>query len=764
MGNGDARAERATVRAGTVGLALLGATALWGAPRERKPNRRIGPETVAWWTFDGHLRDEVHGLELKNVPNAKPEYEASYKANQHEPEVPVLQIGGETNYRTYYRWGMPRLTHCRLGDELDFPGPFTIEAYLKPRNDAKLQLRKRSYVVRKYRIGKDGKLEAQWLIEIRRRPDQHRRQGDLWVSVTFQKPDGTLAPRELLVRNALRMGWWNRMAVVYDGAKLAILMGGKRVASVDGPGPGARVLPSGGKGWLYITNFDHQVNGKRAPRGKEWLATSYHGRIDELRVTRAALGPDQWLPPVEELRTDPLGEPPRRTEYTSVVRRHLDVLMKHGTDVYGPVHSPLLGSTVDPKTLKMVRMKPPILIGMPPPQGPGRSPLYGCNLDLMRNTLMAMRALSQVTGEAKYAEHADNALRFWFNNCPYPGSGVWPIGEHGVWNFYTDKPEWLHSHEPGAHLDWPRYYKMAPRVVAKEIDIMHKIHCFEHQGLWVHGRHGSPKGTAKTGGMGFARFPGLFARAWAFLYSKTKDPKYLQWAKDQLEVLWQLRDPKTHFVPVQIHPGPGAVLSGVKVGRARFNWLAIWAALGLLDAVEWLDDPADKALFAERAKAIARVNFNHCYKWNGKRFTHTQTRWPFTGRDHFSGLDWLLLKYGERAGRPKPVMDHLQRIADNFVATWRPTKNTDAGCYGWAILFLVQMANETDTRRYLDFARRVGDYAVANLVAENGVLVGSGYYRIYDRMYHVPKLTQALLALDHPKHAAVRPLMREALF
>ena len=38
-----------------------------------------------------------------------------------------------------------------------------------------------------------------------------------------------------------------------------------------------------------------------------------------------------------------------------------------------------------------------------------------------------------------YAEHAELALRFWLKHCQHP-SGVWAIGEHGVWNFYTDKP------------------------------------------------------------------------------------------------------------------------------------------------------------------------------------------------------------------------------------------------------------------------------------------------------------------------------------
>ena len=82
----------------------------------------------------------------------------------------------------------------------------------------------------------------------------------------------------------------------------------------------------------------------------------------------------------------------------------------------------------------------------------------------------------------------------------------------------------------------------------------------------------------------------------------------------------------------------------------------------------------------------------------------------------------------------------------------------------WRMMLMVQLYGETGEQRYLDFGRRLGDYAAASLVTDSGLVVGSGYFRIYDRMYHVPKLIQALLALDHPKHPAVQPLLREAIF
>ena len=283
---------------------------------------------------------------------------------------------------------------------------------------------------------------------------------------------------------------------------------------------------------------------------------------------------------------------------------------------------------------------------------------------------------------------------------------------------------------------------------------MHKIHVFQYQDLWFHGRHGSVSGKPHVvGGCGFMRLSGLFARAWAFLYSKTKDPKYLKWAKDQVELCAKLRDPQTGFYPTQVFPPPGKTYGVKKYPPATVGTQPIAAALGFLDAAEWLDNPADKKMFVDRAKDMALVNFKRYYGWDGKKFTKTQ---PNTIR----GWAWTMLKFWERAGRPALLLKHAKAIAEDVMQQWKPLKGTDAGGYGYRIMFFVQMYRETGETRYLDYARRLGDYAAANLVTENGLVVGAAHYRIYDRMYHVPKLIQAFLALDHPKHPAVQPLFR----
>lgn len=749
--------------AGT-GLASAAEASGWPGPVVRA----LGAETVAWWTFDNHLRDEVSGLTLDNVRNEREDLEEFYRSIQFVDDVPILRLGDRLNWRGYYRWGTPNLTRGEVGDALELQGAFTIEGYLNARSLRGRPPQHRAAILRKQRTGGEA-AEPQWSIGLHRDGASGPHAADLWARVVFRLPDGRRVATEVSARDALPLAAWHHFAVIFDGADLSLRIDGKQVSRAAGPGAGACVLPSGGRSELLISALADELSADKPPEPEEerdWCMV-YQGRIDELRISQVALAPDRLLPVPCGVVSDPLSDPPRRDEYTSLARRHLGLLMRHGTDTYGKVHSPLLGSTLDPDTKRMLALKPPRVPGMPFVGDSYRSPLHGCNLTLMRHTLAAMRALSAVTGDTRYAEHADKALRFWFENCLYP-SGVWPLGEHGVWNFHTDTPQPKRPHEPQGLLDWPLYWKIAPEKVRRELELMHPSHVFEYEfegsKLAFHGRHGSSEGKQHgVGGCGFARHSGLFARAWAFLYSKTKDPKHLRWARDQLELLWTLRDPATGLCPTQVFPPPGFTFGGRTYPAKRgAGTQPIWAAIGFLDAIAWLDDPADKQLLKERALALAMANFDVYYKWDGKQFSDTRLRWNSSTSS--PGGAWLMLKVWERAGKPGRLLEQVRRVADARMGAWRPCKTTDAGRYGWNILLYVQLSNETSEDKYLDFARRLGDYAAANLITSDGLVVGSCHYRYYDRMYHIPKLVQGLLALDHPKHVAVQPFFRDPYF
>ena len=74
----------------------------------------------------------------------------------------------------------------------------------------------------------------------------------------------------------------------------------------------------------------------------------------------------------------------------------------------------------------------------------------------------------------------------------------------------------------------------------------YKIHDPE---TWINNRHSDYFAGRRTGDtLTFIKHSGLFAHAFAFLYSKTSDKKHLDWANKSADLFWGHRDPRTNLV------------------------------------------------------------------------------------------------------------------------------------------------------------------------------------------------------------------------
>ena len=130
-------------------------------------------------------------------------------------------------------------------------------------------------------------------------------------------------------------------------------------------------------------------------------------------------------------------------------------MMARGTDRYGTVHSPLFAASLDLETLSLPNPSAPeeffqtrtgqiraIGFGFPgPPVGvrsADRAPL-GNNLEHDIMLLKTMYRLSEITGEKRYADHAEAYLRFWLLNCQSPATGLMASGEHMSWDFVRER-------------------------------------------------------------------------------------------------------------------------------------------------------------------------------------------------------------------------------------------------------------------------------------------------------------------------------------
>lgn len=233
----------------------------------------------------------------------------------------------------------------------------------------------------------------------------------------------------------------------------------------------------------------------------------------------------------------------------------LDALIEHGTDRYGPVHTPMLMSILDVQT-RTSPEHPPLLDADVRTEGRpdhGRRSPAGSNLWHDMATLRVMYRVSEVTGERKYAEAADAYIRSVFERAVKP-NGLLAWGSHIYYHAFKDRPggdgDGKGPHEILIkHPEWGALYRVDPKAVRREVDGIWQWHIVDKK-TGMHNRHddGGP-------GCDFAMSGGSFAMAFAFLYKATKEKEYLEKAKLVAGWHWQHRNTKTNLVPDAPHTG-----------------------------------------------------------------------------------------------------------------------------------------------------------------------------------------------------------------
>jgi hypothetical protein len=225
------------------------------------------------------------------------------------------------------------------------------------------------------------------------------------------------------------------------------------------------------------------------------------------------------------------GIPP--SPFINTVYGYANAMLEHGRDTYGPQKTGLFLSALDRKTLAPLKIRPKAPAGIREgdrPAAPGQ-PLVGANLHLDQNLLRLLYFLKGLSGEDRYPQAADVALKWFLENTQSPNTGLLPWGEHLCWNVMTDKV--ASGHRQPVHefsrpwLLWDKCFELAPEA-SKRFALGLWNSQIANQKTGAFNRHANFHKSSPVPGMDFARHAGFYIRTWADAYVHTKDETFLK--------------------------------------------------------------------------------------------------------------------------------------------------------------------------------------------------------------------------------------------
>jgi hypothetical protein len=245
-------------------------------------------------------------------------------------------------------------------------------------------------------------------------------------------------------------------------------------------------------------------------------------------------------PPPTAAAPEPTPAPPR-PDYLRVAREYADAMIAHGRDVEGPARSPLFATTLDRRSLRLLTSVPP-LEGMRPEDRAinAANPMHDENL------YQILYALTEITGDRRYADAADAALGWFLTHTQSPSTGLLAWGEHLGWDLQSERrivvtdsankreAEHLESlYEYGTHeyyrpwVLWGRTFELAPEATARFAWAVWNGHVGNRR-TGEFDRHAGYERREVSTGKEFPRHGGFYIATWAAAYERTRDRDLLR--------------------------------------------------------------------------------------------------------------------------------------------------------------------------------------------------------------------------------------------
>ncbi len=501
------------------------------------------------------------------------------------------------------------------------------------------------------------------------------------------------------------------------------------------------------------------------------------------------------------VRAEPLKRDHDNGSYTERVRQCVDLLMAHGTDTYGELHSPMLVTILDVQSRTCPEDPEKLDEQFRVTRRDRRSP-GGSNLLTDQPTLKAMYALSDITGNQDYAAFADRYCGYVMNNLVDQQGFFW-WGWHRHCDVFEDRrkghnpnrAKWgenVYPHEIHAinGIAWDRLWAVDKDAVTAEVEAIWKWHVIDKKSGEIN-RHGDG-----NKGCDFTMSGGAFVEAFAFMYSKTNEKEWLARARLVADYFWKRRDPNTNLLPER----PNA-------GRKRFDGGSSVTAIpglhchALLKAYEMTKEKTFRDYAVAYLKAYATFGFDEKSGkfWGALRLDGTPIPGPRVSEGYaaYEPRGHLDLWEPYVAGYQYPIYTaqaytyaaqltddpDMLRAAKRFAAwisktppgsvesenTWYQEYSTGpgrqgtyAGKYGRTISFFLHLHVITGERRYLEEARKFAEEAMEKL-HHKGLFRGHPAKPYYEAVDGVGYLLYALLELDQVLKDPQAVLSRRAI-
>jgi len=416
--------------------------------------------------------------------------------------------------------------------------------------------------------------------------------------------------------------------------------------------------------------------------------------------------------------------------YLEASRQFAEALIQCAPDRYGTKTTPLWLSIIDPNTGGLIKEKPPNW------QTYWDNEDYvmtaqGCNLYRDMPTLAAFYELSRLTNDSAYRQFVDEYLGYYLANMPSKTTGLFPWGEHMSYNTVRDKLI-ATRHELEHNLpEWEILWNINPEAVKREIEAIYNINIYDKDSF-LYDRHANyytgefdPPPVRGT----YIKHSGLFAYSFMFLYDKTKDAKYLEWARKMANLYWQYRDPKTGIVPGYVSHGGGSDVSTAQ----------LWLAYYLLRTAGLYPDPAVKEIALGMVDSFLKYGYNPATGQFASQIVPAtgQATWASSAAgigdftQYYNLLAcWEAYAVSKEERYLEVVKTALQTAARSPMSS--PINPQAAGTY---IDLFVNVFQATGNKEYLQYARSLANWSLEHLLRKNLILEASnGYvYNNYNR-------------------------------